>query len=81
LSYDAVGRLTKVVDASGTAAEQYAYSPNGKQASFTDARGNATTYIYDGFDRLTRTTFPIGSTGGHTFENVSYDANDNVVSA
>jgi RHS repeat-associated protein len=78
-SYDAVGRLTKVVDATGNAAEQYAYSANGKQASFTDARGNATTYIYDGFDRLTRTTFPIGTTGFHTTEAFTYDANDNML--
>jgi YD repeat-containing protein len=79
-SYDAVGRLTKVVDNTGNAAEQYAYTANGKQASFTDARGNATTYLYDGFDRRTRITFPIGSTGFHTNENTNFDANDNVVS-
>jgi YD repeat-containing protein len=29
---------------------------------------------------LTTATFPIGSTGGHTSENIGYDANDNVVS-
>ncbi|WP_354084496.1 RHS repeat-associated core domain-containing protein [Bradyrhizobium sp. S3.3.6] len=78
-SYDALSHLTKVVDNTGNAAEQYAYTANGKLASFTDARGNATTYTYDGFDRLSLITYPIGSTGTHPTEASSYDADDNVL--
>lgn len=79
-SYDALSRLTSVVDNARNAAEQYSYTANGKLASFTDARGNATTYTYDGFDRLFQTTYPIGSTGSHTTETSTYDSNDNVLS-
>jgi RHS repeat-associated protein len=78
-SYDTLGRMTKVVDNTGNAAQQYSYTANGKLASFTDARGNATTYGYDGFDRLSLTTYPIGSTGTHTTESRSYDAGDNLL--
>jgi RHS repeat-associated protein len=79
LGYDTLGRMTKVVDNTGNAAQQYSYTANGKLASFTDARGNATTYGYDGFDRLSLTTYPIGSTGTHTTESRSYDAGDNLL--
>lgn len=79
-SYDAMGRLATVVDNNGNVAERYGYTPNGKMASFTDARGNLTSYGYDGFDRLGRVTYPIGSTGTQTSESYHYDADDNVVS-
>jgi YD repeat-containing protein len=44
-----------------------------------DARGNATSYTYDGFDRLSQITYPIGSTGTHTSESFTYDADDNMI--
>ena len=36
-------------------------------------------HTYDGFDRLSQITYPIGSTGTHTSESLTYDADDNVV--
>jgi YD repeat-containing protein len=76
-SYDALGRLATVVDNTGTIAEQYTYTANGKQASFIDARGNTTRYTYDGFDRLTQTTYAFG-TALASSEFYGYDADDNV---
>lgn len=76
--YDAAGQVTGVYSALGTGAqsfEQTNYTPNGKVASVTDGNGNVTTAGYDGFDRLTTTTFPGGS-----YEQLTYDANGNVVS-
>jgi RHS repeat-associated protein len=78
-NYDSLNRLASVIDNTGNTAQQYSYTANGKLSTFTDARGNATSYTYDGFDRLSQTTYPIGSTGTHTTESSSYDANDNVL--
>jgi RHS repeat-associated protein len=79
-NYDTLNRLVSVIDNTGNMAEQYSYTANGKLASFTDARGNTTSYTYDGFDRLSQITYPIGSTGTHTSESFTYDADDNISS-
>ena len=52
---------------------QHAYTPNGKQQSLTNARGNVTSYQYDGFDRLAQTTF-----ADTTSEKLTYDAASNL---
>jgi RHS repeat-associated protein len=51
---------------------QYSYSPDGLLASFSDARPNTTAFAYDGFDRLSMTTWPDSST-----EALTYDADGN----
>lgn len=77
--YDAAGRLVQLIDNTGTAAETYAYTANGRRASLTNGRGATTDYGYDGFDRLAQTLYPLGSTGTRTSEAFSYDAGDNVL--
>jgi uncharacterized protein RhaS with RHS repeats len=59
-----------------------AYSNNGKVASVTDAEGNKTGYVYDGFDRLYPTLYPSGTKGAGTsnssdYEQLGYDAGGN----
>ncbi|MGH6617860.1 RHS repeat domain-containing protein [Sphingomonas sp.] len=44
----------------------YTYTPNGKQASVTDANGNSAAYTYDGFDRQVAWSFPSKTTKGTT---------------
>lgn len=76
--YDAVGRPTRVTQGFGTtaaASEQTVYDPAGNVTALVDANGNQTTYQYDGFGQLRRTTFPNG-----TFEQVTRDANGNITS-
>ncbi|HUB77547.1 MAG TPA: RHS repeat-associated core domain-containing protein, partial [Bryobacteraceae bacterium] len=77
-SYDALGRPYQVSDTTsgtpGTVLETNAYTPNGRKLSFTDANGNTTTYVYDGLDRPSQTTYPDKST-----EKFQYDANGNVL--
>ncbi|MDG5488824.1 RHS repeat-associated core domain-containing protein [Sphingomonas sp. BGYR3] len=83
--YNAAGELIKVTKALGTAVEAdevtYTYTPNGKQASVTDANGNRAEYSYDGHDRLKRWTFPSQTTPGQVnaadYEEYGYDANGN----
>lgn len=83
--YNAAGELIKVTKALGTPVEAdevtYTYTPNGKQASVTDANGNRAEYSYDGHDRLKRWTFPSQTTPGQVnaadYEEYGYDANGN----
>ena len=53
--------------------QHYTYTPNGQVETVQDAKGNTTTYGYDGFDRLSSTTFPDNSV-----EAYEYDANGNM---
>jgi RHS repeat-associated protein len=84
-TYDAASQLLKVTKAYGTADQSddatYTYTPNGKQASVTDANGNVAGLRYDGFDRLVQWSFPSPSTVGQTsatdYESYTYDANGN----
>jgi RHS repeat-associated protein len=87
--YDAVGRVTQSKVAVGTsdaAAERtLAYTSNGKVQTLLDGENNLTTYVYDGFDRLSQTQFPSSTKGAGTsntsdYEQLGYDANSNVTS-
>jgi RHS repeat-associated protein len=77
--YDLAGQLLQEIRADASPLQQiYAersYTPSGKEMWIRDARGNQTTYAYDEFDRLKRTTFPDA-----TYEEHAYDAMGNVVS-
>lgn len=77
--YDNVDRVTKVTTGFGTSTPvdeiTTTYTATGKAANATDAKGNITTYAYDGFDRLSTITYPGGS-----YEQLGYDANDNITS-
>lgn len=86
-SYDAAGRVTKVETAVGTAAAadevRTAYTANGQVDYVIDAENNRTTYIYDGFDRVSQTRYPSTTKGANSsnasdYEGLSYDANGNV---
>jgi YD repeat-containing protein len=62
-----------------------AYTNNGKVASVTDAEGNKTSYVYDGFDRLSQTQFASSGKGAGTsnssdYAQLTYDAGGNVIS-
>jgi len=79
--YDAASQLISTVSGfgGGSAAitERAAYSLNGKPISLTDGKGNVTTLIYDGFDRLARMNYPNAMGGGsniNDYELYSYNA-------
>src|SRR5208283_4292720 len=77
-AYDAMSRKISVTNAAiqATPLIAYAYTPDGLLQSFSDAHPNATTYLYDGFDRLSTTTWPDSST-----ETLTYDADGNVLAS
>jgi RHS repeat-associated protein len=84
-SYDPASQLVKIQQGYGTSVqrdyETISYTPNGKQASITDANGNKTSYDYDDFDRLLHWYFPSPTTPGISsatdYELYGYDANGN----
>ncbi|WP_293853710.1 RHS repeat domain-containing protein, partial [Steroidobacter sp.] len=84
-----VGRQRqKIQSALGTGLQQdtrsMTYTSNGRLYTLTDAKGNRTTYEYDGFDRLKRTRYPSPSTVNTSsttdYEELDYDAASNVIS-
>ncbi|WP_325540546.1 RHS repeat-associated core domain-containing protein [Sphingopyxis sp.] len=86
-SYDANDRATKVETAVGTAAAadelRAAYTANGQIDHVIDAESNRTSYIYDGFDRLSQTRYPSATKGANSsnasdYEGLSYDARSSV---
>ncbi len=56
------------------------YGGDSEQRSLEDANNNTTTYVYDGFIRLTDTQFPDYSTNPGDYEHLGLDANGNVTS-
>ena len=75
--YDEADQVIEERRAVGTALVQayskFAYTLNGKQAWIKDAKDNQTTYDYDGYDRLKKTTFPDA-----TYETLTYNVRDSV---
>lgn len=70
------GSSTQTAVSSATVLATYTYTLNGKQLSVTDANTNnkPTKYSYDGFDRLSATTYPDGSSEQFS----QYDSDSNV---
>jgi RHS repeat-associated protein len=93
-TYDAADQLTKVTTGYGVTTANgfpatlqrdettYTWSSNGKVKTLADAKNNLTTYIYDGFDRLSQTQYPsptaAGSSNAADYEQLGYDAAGNV---
>ena len=83
--YNPGGDLLRVERAVGTPLVQtyasYTYSPNGKQASVTDANGNRAEMTWDGLDQQKRWIFPSKTNPGEVnpadYEEYDYDANAN----
>ncbi|WP_310249210.1 RHS repeat-associated core domain-containing protein [Sphingopyxis sp. BE259] len=85
--YDSLGRVTKVESAVGTAVAadelRTAYTANGRVNYVIDAETNRTTYVYDGFDRLSQTQYPVTTKGANSsntsdYEGLTYDARSSV---
>ena len=64
--YDAMGRLSKVIDANGDETS-YGYNAEGWQTSVVDPRGKTTSFTLDDLGRITLVTFPGGWTEGYTY--------------
>lgn len=88
MAYDAAGRGVKRTVGYGTADESdemtLTYTDNGQVASVIDGEGNKTSYEYDGFDRLSKTRYPVATQGAATssttdYEQLLYDDASNIV--
>jgi len=68
--------------------QEYSYTANGQIATVNDANGQQTQYVYDGYDRLEKTSFPaktrvavpgVTLPDGADFETYTYDDNGNML--
>lgn len=88
LHYNDGNQVTKVTAAFGTASAldevTATHTNNGRVWTVADAKGNLTTFTYDGFDRLSRTNFPSptspGTSSSSDYEQLAYDSNSSVIS-
>ena len=85
--YDAASQVTQRQVAVGTTGQAndatLTYTGNGALQTLKDAENNLTTYEYDGFDRLSKTRYPLPAQGSNAssttdYEQLSYDASSNV---
>ena len=62
----------------------YTYTTNGLPATVADAKGNLTSYRYDGLDRKSQTNYPdpavVGTSSATDYEAFGYDPNGNLTS-
>lgn len=80
--YNAAGQISEITGAFGTAEAgpdvRYTYTDNGRQATVKDEKGNLTTYVYDGFDRVSRLRYPhpstLGSSSTTDYEEYTYNS-------
>jgi RHS repeat-associated protein len=82
-AYDSTGRLSTITDANSTTWKTFTYSSTcgggsyincDLPSSITDSEGRTVSYAWDGFDRLTTTTYPDGTTdvNDYTFQSGTY---------
>ncbi|WP_418646896.1 RHS repeat-associated core domain-containing protein [Thauera butanivorans] len=84
--YNADDSVANVKRAVGSTLAQtyaaYTYSNNGLPLTLTDAKGNRTTYEYDGHDRRVKLRYPhpttVGTSSTTDYEQFTYDAVGNV---
>jgi RHS repeat-associated protein len=66
-NYDIANRVLSTTRALGTSSQfndrVTTYTANGLAQTVADGNGNLTTYAYDGFDRLAKTSFPSAANG------------------
>jgi RHS repeat-associated protein len=87
LTYDAVSRPYQTFNLAiwPTALITLTYTPDGKLAGLLDFKSDPkdshtfTSFAYDGFDRLSTTTYPTPTGGTTTTETFTYDAADNLL--
>lgn len=85
-TYDAADEQLRVTTGYGTSLQRdeltNTWSPDGKQLTLADAKGNKTTYTYDGFDRVSKTAYPTPSNGTVSstsdYEQLTYDAGSRI---
>ncbi len=75
-TYDSVGRIVAVTEGFGSltpSTSATTYTPNGKVKTVLDSENNLTTYEYDGFDRLSKTRYPVANKGANTSSGTDYE--------
>jgi RHS repeat-associated protein len=68
IEYDALGQLTKILDAQGRPYASFTHDAAGNLAGETDSEGHTLQHDYDGLNRRTKTTHPDGTTTEYTWD-------------
>ena len=85
-SYDGLDRVLKVQSAYGLSYQRdeitRTYTERGSLATVTDAKGNRTTFTYDSYNRLIKTSYPsptsVGTSSTTDNEQLAYDVKSQV---
>jgi RHS repeat-associated protein len=80
-TYDNASQILEVTGAYGTAQAgpdvRYTYTNNGLQETVRDETGNRTTYVFDGFDRVSKLRYPdpssVGTSSTTDYHEYSYN--------
>jgi RHS repeat-associated protein len=83
MTYDPVGRLLSETDGLNTTAASttsVTFTNNGKVRTLKDGNNNVTTYVYDGFDRMTDIQMADYATMPTDYVHVVLDSNGNATS-
>nr|WP_185124448.1 DNRLRE domain-containing protein [Streptomyces sp. TLI_185] len=67
-NYDSYGELTKATDANSHATTYSGFGPTGYPTTITDAKSNATTFVYDERGQVTSVTDALGKTTTQTYD-------------
>ncbi len=84
-TYNAVGQVTEVRSGHRLLDQEAAevtitYGANGQVETLADGKGNVTTYVYDGHDRLKQTIYPVAdATSSAQLEEFGYDLAGNLI--
>ena len=84
--YNAASEVTGTITGVGTVTQRtdatLTYTPNGLPSTLADAKGNLTSNVYDGFDRLFQTRYPTAGNGSVSsttdYEQLTYDGGSRV---
>jgi RHS repeat-associated protein len=72
--YDPTGYLATIINANGKVAASFTRDTFGRVATYTDSEGWTISYSYDAADRVTRITYPDGTTDQYTWDKLDLAA-------
>lgn len=73
-TFDADGRILSTSDGVGVLSTITGYNPDGTIQAVLDGLNNKTSYTWDGFNRLTQTSYPVPAQGASSSDPGNYDA-------
>ncbi|MBB3459336.1 YD repeat-containing protein [Rhizobium sp. BK313] len=70
--YDANANLASVTNANNATAASYIYDAFARVRTYTDSEGWTVTFDYDTADRITKITYPDGTSARYTYQRLEF---------